>query len=263
MVDIYVGPEETLFRVHKKRLCDRIPFFEKMFKGGFKEASDNVARLPEDDPVAFDILVDWAYSPSPRIIRDLLNVTDKDGATVASWDPVAFYTLAEKYCLPELQDIIMDVMIKYHKAQRELPSPDFAYRAYNDTSGDSPISKYALKSIYYILKEGSENESGWENEEIEKLFKELPTFAVDYLGLERKKATPIDPRTSRRCEYHVHGEDEPCPPSKTDKKRRRQDRKQVAERKKQIEENLESSKQKKSRVVSLRSSRAIAAADAT
>ncbi len=58
MVDIYVGPEEEPFRVHKQKLCRRIPYFDKMFNGQFKEASENVGRLPEDDPAAFDVLME-------------------------------------------------------------------------------------------------------------------------------------------------------------------------------------------------------------
>jgi hypothetical protein len=52
-------------------------------------------------------------------------VTDADGQEVASWDAVGFYSLAEKYCLPELQDIIMDTLLKYHKKRNELPSVEF------------------------------------------------------------------------------------------------------------------------------------------
>ncbi|TVY30925.1 hypothetical protein LHYA1_G000752 [Lachnellula hyalina] len=40
MVDILVGPEQKAFRVHKHLLCTKVPYFHKMFNGGFKEASD-------------------------------------------------------------------------------------------------------------------------------------------------------------------------------------------------------------------------------
>jgi len=113
-VDIYVGPEKKLFRVHKSFLCRRIPYFDKMFNGAFKEA-EGVAELPEDDPAAFDLLIEWAYNMNPRRMRDLVAITDSKGVSRASWDAVAFYSLAKKLCLPDLQDLIMNVLIKYHK----------------------------------------------------------------------------------------------------------------------------------------------------
>jgi hypothetical protein len=71
MVDIYVGPS---------KICFRIPYFDKMFNGSFKEASNNTAFLPEDDPASFDLLADWANHPaptkSPRRIRDLVTIAN-------------------------------------------------------------------------------------------------------------------------------------------------------------------------------------------
>jgi len=37
MVDLYIGPEKRHFRAHKKLLCSKVPYFEKMFKGQFLE----------------------------------------------------------------------------------------------------------------------------------------------------------------------------------------------------------------------------------
>ncbi|KAN0111070.1 hypothetical protein V8E51_007457 [Hyaloscypha variabilis] len=51
MVDIYVSPSKLVFRLHKSKLCARIPYFNKMFNGTFKEATENTAYLPEDTPL--------------------------------------------------------------------------------------------------------------------------------------------------------------------------------------------------------------------
>jgi hypothetical protein len=56
MFDIYVGPDEVHFRVHKRVLCDRVPCF-KMFGGDFEEGVENVARFPVDDPDRLDLLL--------------------------------------------------------------------------------------------------------------------------------------------------------------------------------------------------------------
>lgn len=216
MVDIYVGPSKKLFRLYKAKLCSRIPYFDKMFNGNFKEASNNVAYLEEDDPASFDLLADWANhstsSKSPRRIRDLTAVKQKEGNEVASWDPVGFYSLAEKYCLPELQDIIMDELIQYHTERNELPSVDFVLRAYKHTSAGSLLAKYCAKSILYVMDEGGEDDK-WPTEEVARLFRELPTFASEYLAVQRKaglKSQGVDPRDTNRCHFHTHDPAGPC-----------------------------------------------------
>lgn len=156
MVDIYVGPSKVLFRLYEAKICSRIPYFDKMFNSNFNEASSNTAYLAEDDPASFDLLADWANYPTasknPRRIRDLVAVKDANGEDVASWDPVGFYSLAEKYCLPELQDIIMDATIKFHKKMNELPSVDFVIRAYESTSVGSPLAKYCTRAMVHIMR---------------------------------------------------------------------------------------------------------------
>jgi hypothetical protein len=208
MVDIYVGPEEVHFRIHKRILCDRVPYFHKMFTSGFKEGSENTARFPEDDPDSFDMLVDWIYFYN---IRGLAKMKDSDGNDIITWDPVRFYCLAEKLCLPMVMDNIMDTLRKYHKKMQELPSPDFIYRAYASTSDKSPLRNYCLMTIRYILADLSkdETEEGWPTSEIQKLFKDHDGFASDYITATRDGISG-DPRDLPKCFFHVHGDDEPC-----------------------------------------------------
>lgn len=116
-MDICVGPEgeEILFRVHKQIICGKIPYFDKMFNGGFQEAKERVAKLPEDDPASFDVLIEWVYSPNPQQIRQLEQVKTSDDAGAASWNVLSLYSLLEKLCLPDLQDLVMDAFIKYQR----------------------------------------------------------------------------------------------------------------------------------------------------
>lgn len=57
MVTLKVGLEEKTFTVHKKLLCDKVPYFEKMFGGPWVEAVANVATFPEDRVESFDVLI--------------------------------------------------------------------------------------------------------------------------------------------------------------------------------------------------------------
>ncbi|KAF7944820.1 uncharacterized protein EAE97_005453 [Botrytis byssoidea] len=60
-VDLYNGSSRTHYRVHKNVLCTKIPYSNKMFNGGFSEASRNSAEFPEDAVGSFDVLLEWTY----------------------------------------------------------------------------------------------------------------------------------------------------------------------------------------------------------
>lgn len=106
MVDIYVGPSRKCFRLYKANICRRIPYFNRLFNSSSENAPDNVVYLERDDPGSFDLLTEWANHPlsltSPSRIRELATVKHKERREERSWDAVGFYSLAEKYCLPEL-----------------------------------------------------------------------------------------------------------------------------------------------------------------
>ncbi|TGO83567.1 hypothetical protein BPOR_0626g00060 [Botrytis porri] len=93
MVEIRVGEELKLFRVHKSLLCTRVPYFDKILSKGFSESITNSAVLQEDNTEAFDVLVDWVY-------------TNRLPPEIASG--IRRYILADKICPPELMDQVMD-----------------------------------------------------------------------------------------------------------------------------------------------------------
>lgn len=85
VVTLLVGPDEVAFVVHKARLIRRIPYFEKMFNGHFKETVDQVGTFPEDDPATFDLLIEWVYNFNLRKIREMVAVKDTAGDVSPSW----------------------------------------------------------------------------------------------------------------------------------------------------------------------------------
>ncbi|KAF8866101.1 hypothetical protein BDZ45DRAFT_735387 [Acephala macrosclerotiorum] len=59
MVDMFVGPELKQFKVHDKLL----------------EAIELTIRLPDDNPVVFDLFIEWLYSGSLPTV-DLMGIPD-------------------------------------------------------------------------------------------------------------------------------------------------------------------------------------------
>jgi len=58
MVDIVVGPIETIFCVHETLLCAKVDYFKKMFESGFGESVDQRATLPEDGADVFALFIE-------------------------------------------------------------------------------------------------------------------------------------------------------------------------------------------------------------
>jgi len=121
MVDLYVGPQKDRFHVHKEVLCKKIPYFEKMFKGEFKEATEDQATFPEDNSESFDLLLGWVYHNSirPLVIPGTKGI--KNGS-VRSWNPIKCYVLAEKLCLSRLQDQIFNEYLDYLHRENFFPA---------------------------------------------------------------------------------------------------------------------------------------------
>jgi len=61
VVDIYVGPENKRYVVHKKPLTSQSEYFNKALNGHFKEAEENSIYLKEDNPAAVTLLIGWIY----------------------------------------------------------------------------------------------------------------------------------------------------------------------------------------------------------
>ena len=143
IADIYVGsPDEILFRCHKRKLCEVVPVFSKLL------ANSSTIHLPEVGCEEFDLL------DGIRGKRLLFRRMSED-----SWDPISFFSLAEKVELPSLQNLIMDTTIRYHRKIGQFASPQFAQRAYQETSEGSMMSKYAGHSVRYLLQGQSDKDA--------------------------------------------------------------------------------------------------------
>jgi hypothetical protein len=79
MVDIFVSPRKTRSYVHKQILCARVPYFQKMFCGSFFESKQNPATLPKEDPVVFDLFLEWVYGKGRLEPLDISKVTPEAG----------------------------------------------------------------------------------------------------------------------------------------------------------------------------------------
>lgn len=62
VVEVVVGPSQTIWRLHENLLSATSDFFRAAFNSGFKESLEDRLLLPEDDPHAFELFVRWIYA---------------------------------------------------------------------------------------------------------------------------------------------------------------------------------------------------------
>lgn len=62
MVDVVVGENSSLWRIHKNILVPHSRFFGAALKGPFTEGAENKVTLPEEDNLVFTLFVQWLYS---------------------------------------------------------------------------------------------------------------------------------------------------------------------------------------------------------
>lgn len=134
MVQVKVGPQETLFNVHKKILCNVAPYFEAVFEGGFAEAKDQALSLPDEDPVMFHHFQLWVYTGN-------LFAKEETEAGI-SWESlVGLYIFGEMRGIPDLQNAAIDVLIDKNSSSKIIPTRDILPRLYNDTPEGSSLRR--------------------------------------------------------------------------------------------------------------------------
>ncbi|KAF7956583.1 hypothetical protein EAE96_003917 [Botrytis aclada] len=213
MVDLIVGTEEALFRVHKSFLCNKMPYFDKMFNGGFKEAKDNSAKFPEDLLESFDILIEWVYSGHIRFYEVRVNGGPEN------WNFLCFYALAEKLGLTQLEDRALDIYRHSCRAKNSTFDVDWVTKAYQITPQGSALRRYAIQMLVWRFH--TQEDSGFNHNDnfIEATQSDNDLFIDFMLALRKhvKVAAPTDPRVidpkipSTKCEYHHHHtKDEDC-----------------------------------------------------
>ena len=209
MVDLLVGPEAQVIRIHKAFLC-KISYFDKMFNVSFREAHEQKTSFPEDNPKAFGILVDWIHTDT---IPGLCFVGDPK-KKVMSWNPFTLYSLAEKFCLSNLMDTIMDAYRKRHGKGNKILTYANIQACYDFSADGSTLRRFAFDSFCYLMgRRLSEKEREiWSNQGASDLLKANDDLRNAFIPRLRCEGIHIriDPRRGFHCEYHCHGKEEAC-----------------------------------------------------
>ncbi|KAJ8064279.1 hypothetical protein OCU04_006625 [Sclerotinia nivalis] len=198
--------EKVQFAVHRKILCNKIPVFKIMFMGGFLEASEQTATLPEDSPSAFRLLVSWIYTD--RIATETPSANYYEELT-------ELFFLSEKYQVITLMDRSIDGIIGHFKTSNCIWSPDTVKLAYENTHAKSKLRLFASRLVVYAIGNPDilAGTNDWSTENIQNLLASSSDLIGDVVQLLRGQlgSCAKDPRNLPACDYHQHGNGEVCP----------------------------------------------------
>lgn len=209
IVTVHVGPKRKRFFLHRDLICSRSPFFEKCLKKDrFDEGYKNELYLPEDDPKAFSIVVDWIY-------RSKLPNSRTDPTTFDLSDMSAAYCLADKFSMEELQNGVMDaIRASFRGREGEMcKPPNFAALALTHLTGPhkSPLKRFYVEHFVHHMMRHPRWYSELKRNDIQRMDLEELYKLPDLNAYVFKKIWQFqtegwkDPATYDKCCYHVHG----------------------------------------------------------
>ena len=201
VIEILIGLDEARYLVHKDVICPASPFFERCLQHDMKESSTKTVRLPEDDPQAFAVILEWVYDRGRPVVK---------GGSRQVRRMVQAYQLADKLCMESLTNSTADAVKTYHVANLSyacvvvglpaVPIKDFLMDqlAYDISRGDmwtDPKAKTDPKEFFI---------SG--TSEVAHVMERSGLFAMDLRRDKKLKDSSPEPD----CKYHKHLDSEKC-----------------------------------------------------
>ncbi|OBT45407.1 hypothetical protein VE00_04547 [Pseudogymnoascus sp. WSF 3629] len=219
IVQITVGDDvfKRTFTVHKNLLTSKSKFFSAMFDGNFLEAVTSTASFPDDDPSAFEVLMEWIYYDSLKGIGLDINHTQEEGRENMR-KIIATLGLADKYCIDELADRCLTILYhrsrEYVSCQLDLDMIAFIYAA---TGPISMARKYAASELAAAVTTTSvpnmrvrSNSAIITALGITEICKQNRDILDDLFKTITARPQPPGPSTGT-CQFHLHPKVAICP----------------------------------------------------
>jgi len=119
---IYNG-KATDYHAHRAILASESKYFRNAFTGPFKEATESVMEMHDDDPDLFPLMLRYIYDGEYRV-RSTKGITEYDDALQQIMeDHISLYQLGDKYMLPSLQEKALHEFIARSKLEDYRPPP--------------------------------------------------------------------------------------------------------------------------------------------
>jgi hypothetical protein len=167
-----------------------------------------MASLPEDDPTAFVLLLQWVYVG--RLVP--INISKNTTETGPFIDLIKLYVLAEKICLPDLAGYTITKLISSYLHHNLHPSTFAVKLAYQIMGPGSHLRSYMVNDMHYHYKVHGTDMIKLCKAFIgcDDLISDFTSLLETYKALNRK---PTDPQKDVFCRWHYHrniGDDGLC-----------------------------------------------------
>ncbi|KFX86795.1 hypothetical protein V490_08836 [Pseudogymnoascus sp. VKM F-3557] len=218
-VHITVGDNESklTFTVHKDLIVSRSKFFSAMFDGNFLEAMTSSASFPDDDPSAFEVLMEWVYYDTLKSLGLNRNHTQAE-ARENIRKIMKTLGLADKYCIDELADRCMTIL--YHRSRYYQSCQldfDMIIFIYAETGPISMARKYAATELAAPLTISVPNLRARSNtgittaQEICEICKEDRDILDDLFKVVSGGSSRPRGPSYGVCQFHLHPKTGACP----------------------------------------------------
>jgi hypothetical protein len=202
-VTVLVGSSEKRFMIHKDALVRHSTFFRAAINGGFREAKENLIRLPEINPKEFAIFAHWAYSNELIVMEPQDTGNDKFGR-YQRLRLIRAYILADRLGIVRLQNQSMDNYIESMENFHRTPNRINIASVYEQLPERSPMRQLMLDYCVSYKK------ASWMKENAKYLPEEFTRDClVAFAEAVEIGKRPERPRDRDKCTYHAHNEEVP------------------------------------------------------
>ena len=148
LVEVIVGPQKQVFRLHKEILCNVSSYFRAALKGSFAEGLTQKIELPEDDATVFKLFRVWLHSfsqgssPSaPETENEIEFDTQLEpDVIIGPKDLFDLYIFADMRDIPLLQNATVDTII-WISERKVFFVGDLIPYVYDRTAPKAPLRK--------------------------------------------------------------------------------------------------------------------------
>lgn len=213
MVTVFVGRAERKWELRESDLIRMSDFFRAAFRSSFQESQDSILRLPEDDPRAFELFVDYAnarseMNPSTASWGVLRYI---DGYLITVRDYLGLYIFAAKYLVEPLKRKLIDLIHSWYAWDRNEVDPLDAEFVYERTPENCSLRR--LLRMWYLVKMFHYESDG--SQEWRYSLRHRSQFGRDIVSMICQ--LPIIPKEMSlqkpdgKCAFHTHLPDDDCP----------------------------------------------------
>ncbi|PMD39676.1 hypothetical protein L207DRAFT_583536 [Hyaloscypha variabilis F] len=154
LVTFIVGKEgETgKFTAHKEVVCYHSKVLNAAFNSTSVEGQTQTYRL-EDTSEVFKLFMQWIYFQRLTLKqRDDTRKLEKGEYNAESLSLVALWVLADKFCMPRLQNFTLKTIEDISEKHSSICTPSFNY-VYENTAPGSLLRQYLVASLAWVDEE--------------------------------------------------------------------------------------------------------------